>query len=585
MVSAIKDIPVFSFDLETTGLNPHDSRILLMQIGTPKHQYVIDVNHANIEPLRNFLHSYEYKKIIHQAKFEQKFCQYHLGTVINNVFDTMLAEQIIMSEQFGRSLAYVVHKYSGVILDKEAQTSFIGMKPMQMFTDDQLEYAARDVEVLFDVMEKQKVELIESGQINIAEIEFECAAVVASMELEGIPVNTQKWRAKLDAVRIQHESTRLDVLDMIYKGAPLSEQMGMFERGGVDLNSPKQVAGALIALGIKLPKTPKGNYKTDERTLAKVKHPVARTILTYRKYQKILSTYGENILAHIHPFTNRIHPEFQQIGTETGRFACKEPNVQQIPADFRQLIGDVKDYKIVGADFSQMELRIIAQLSMDPGLIAAFTGDNDPHASTASLMFNIPIENVSKQQRFVAKTINFGIAYGMGADKLMDTVNQETDDKITFRRAQELLAQYRETYPKVSEWFYRAGHSAFVKGYSTTVGGRKRYFNRPQGGIDEDSLKQQIAAIKREGGNAPVQGTNADITKRALRTIFDDIVAYGFRASIINAVHDEIVLIAHKNHAETVSKVVEDAMLRAAQEFITVVPVKVESFVSDVWKK
>jgi DNA polymerase-1 len=589
VASAIERFNVFSFDLETSGLNPIDSRILLYQIGLPDGMnYVID-SRADIKRLLPYLASPKWEKFIHNAKFEHKFIQYYHQTFINNLFDTMLAEQVIMSEKYSRSLEYVVLKYLEIQLDKSQQKSFIDMKPMEMFSDEQIAYAAKDVEVLFPLVDKMREQLKHTGQENIAQIEFDAVGVVAAMELEGIPVDSSAWRAKLEDYAKEHEKYRLETIDIIYKNTPLSEQLGMFERAGINLNSPKQVADSLISMGIELPTTPKGSYKTDEATLSEISHPVAKSLLEYRKVQKIMSSYGESFLGHIHPFTGRIHPDFYQIGAETGRFSCREPNVQQIPPEFRAFVGNLKDHKIVGADYSQMELRIIAQLSGDPGLIAAFSGDTDPHRATAGLMFNIPLENVTSDQRYVAKTINFGIAYGMGAGKLMKTINAESEKnpsikKVTLAKARSLVKQHRQAYPKVSDWFYRAGDQAYKAGFSETVSGRKRYFNRPSG-IDADSFDKQVAAIKREGGNAPVQGTNADVTKIALRQIYDDLTMYGMKAKIINAVHDEIVVLAHKSHAEEVRLVVEESMLKAAQEVITVVPIKVDSFVSDIWKK
>lgn len=589
MVAEFLNNTLVSFDIETTGLNPIDSRVLLAQFGFPNgRQFVIDVNKANFRKLLPFLSDRKWTKIIHSVKFEQKFMQYEYDTYINGTFDTMLAEQVITSGNFPSSLKALALKYTGEELDKEQQTSFINMKSMEMFTPEQLQYAAKDVEILFPIYEAQKQELIDSKQDKIAAIEFDLAGIVASMELEGVPVDTQKWRDKLTETENKRKESHIKILELFYNGDIYREQEGLFERElkPIKLNSPKQVAEALMGLGIKLEKTEKGNWKTDERSLQKIRHPATIALLEYRKLDKILTTYGESFLSKIHPFTNRIHPDFGQIGTETGRFSCKEPNMQNIPEEFRECIGNLKDYKIVGADYANIELRIIAELSNDPSLIKAFETGDDPHKSTAAFMFNIPIEAVTKDQRFAAKTINFALTYGMGVPKLRDSLNEgkEKKDQLTFSKVYALNNAYRETYSGVIKFFEQSGSIAFNKGESTTISGRKRYFVRPSG-MDEETYRILSGKIKREGGNAPIQGTNADITKIAMVNLQEDLKEYGFRAKIIIQVHDEIVLLAHKNHAEAVKEVVSESMLRSAQEVLKSVPIKVDSYVSDIWKK
>jgi DNA polymerase I-like protein with 3'-5' exonuclease and polymerase domains len=580
---------LFSFDIETTGLNPIDSRTLLGQFGFPNGKnFVLDVRKSAFKELLPFLERRYNICIIHNAKFEQKFIQYEFNSFIYGVYDTMLAEQIITAQNYPTSLADVVFKYTGQVLDKTQQKSFVDMPAMEMFTPQQLEYAARDVEVLFPIYEKQIALLEESGQSMIAKIEFDLAGVVAAMELEGMPINTKKWRGKLEDYRIRHDESELKFLNIIFDGDIYSDQQGAFEPVLKEFNvgSPKQVAAALVGLGIDLPKTDKGNLKTDERTLQTIKHPATEVLLEYREYDKILSTYGETFIGHIHPFTNRIHPDFGQIGTETGRFSCKDPNVQNIPAEFRECIGDLKDHKIVGADYANIELRIIAELSDDEALIKAFNTGDDPHKSTAAIMFNIPIDTVTKEQRFIAKTINFGLTYGMGAPKLRDMLNEGKDkkDMLSMSKVFGIVNRYKETYSGVTRYFDQSGREAFNKGESVTMLGRKRYFNRPSG-VDEETFKIQSAAIRRQGGNAPIQGTNADITKLAMVNLNDDLREYNFRAKIMAQVHDEIVVLAHKNHAEAVKEVVQESMLRSAQGVLTKVPVKVDTYISDIWAK
>jgi DNA polymerase-1 len=571
----------FAFDLETTGLQPSDSRILLMQIGFPTKQFVVSTFKSQVDKLLPYLRSPKWLKLIHNAKFEQKFMQHYHDTHIRNVFDTMLAEQVIASEKRPRSLADVVLKYTGITLDKSSQTSFTRMKPMEMFTDEQLEYAARDVEILFPVYEAQKAKLLEDGQYTVAETEFALAGVVAAMEIEGVPINAQQWRAHISDVIIEKQESEQKMYSIVYDDNNIrSEQIGMFERQpGLNLKSPDQMLKVLRDLGLDIP-------DTNERTLSVIDHPAAQQLVHHREIVKKIDSYGENFLNHIHPFTGRIHPDFQQIGTETGRFSCREPNVQNIPEDFRAFVGGAKDYKLVGADYAQIELRIIAEISQDPGLIRAFNTGDDPHKSTAAIMFNIPLENVSKEQRYIAKTINFGLAYGMQGPKLRDMLNKGKPDneKLPINKVYALVDQYRRTYKKVTDWFEQAGADAYRKGYSMTLTGRKRYFNRPTT-QNSDEMQKQVAAIKRAGGNAPIQGTSADITKMAMVDLYFDLHQYGYKAELINAVHDEIIVLAHKSHADAVKEIVRTSMERSAQEVLKKVPVTVETYISDYWQK
>jgi DNA polymerase-1 len=257
-----------------------------------------------------------------------------------------------------------------------------------------------------------------------------------------------------------------------------------------------------------------------------------------------------------------------------------------MPDEFRQCVS-LKDYKIIAADYSQMELRILAELSQDPAFVNAFHTGHDLHTSTAAQMFNIPIESVTKDQRFVAKTINFGLAYGMGANKLMDILNygKPSSEQLSYSKVRDLFSKYRKTYHKNTQWLQEAGKRAYRIGYSETLGGRKRFYIRPADDLDESERDRQIAHIKRQGANSPIQGTNADITKLAMNNLHKDLEDYGYPAKIILQVHDEIVVLAHKRAAEPVKEMMKESMLKSAETYIKSVPVMVDAYISDVWKK
>lgn len=582
VVSALSGVNTFSIDLETTGLAPIDSRILLCQIGLPGGLvYVIEVGSTPLEPLLPFFKSPKHLKLIQNSKFERRFFLSKYNTRIVNVFDTQLAERLLHPDEHNYSLKTLAMKYSNVALDKDIRSSFFN-KVNGTFSTEQIEYAAKDAEVLWDIWDQQNALLSEKAMTDLATMEFDLAQVVANMEETGTPIDRSRWLAKINHYKELHEESRLRMHELLFTEGGLSEQMGLFVRDSINLNSNQQIKQAFNNIGIDID-------ATNEREIALINHPAAKELLVYRGLQKIMSAYGDSFLDKIHPFTGRIHADFQQVGTETGRFSCKDPNLQQMPDEFRQCVS-LKDHVIVGADYSQIELRILAELSGDPVFIAAFSSGEDLHKSTASMMFHIPIDSVTKEQRFMAKTINFGISYGMGAGKLMDMLNAEAQKnntaRLTYPQVQELLNRYHKTYSKVSKWLAEAANFAFVHGYSETMMGRKRFYNRPDPNqLNSNDYSMQVSAIKRKGANSPIQGTNADITKLAMLNVQTELEDVGYRANIIIQVHDEIVVLAHKRQAEAVKNMVVDEMKKAASVFLKKVPVKADAYVSDVWEK
>lgn len=578
MVTAFSRYNTFSFDLETTGLNPLDSRITLCQIGFPDEVYVINTGKVGINALMPFFADHKWLKIIQNAKFDTKFLIHYYNLKTNSIFDTKLAEHLLTSDEAwsSTSLKALAKKYMDIELNKDIRESFINMPAMNMFSQEQLDYAARDAQILFGIYDQQKVLLEEKGMTKVSELEFELAPVVGHMELTGVPIDINKWNKKLEDYRKKHEESRLEMHRLIFDEGKLDEQVGMFERDAINLNSPKQIKEAFQAIGIDI-------EATNEREISLISHPAAKELLNYRKLQKILSSYGGTFIDKIHPFDGRIHADYQQLGTATGRFSCKDPNLQQMPEEFRECVSE-KDMMIIAADYASIELRILAELSDDQNFIKAFSTGDDPHKSTAAIMFNISLDQVSKEQRFIAKTINFGISYGMGPNKLMDMLNQkrEPGHYLKFGQVNALMKKYKETYAKANQWLSDAGNRAYRQGYSETMYGRKRFYTRPTPGPDFDNA---VASLKRQGANSPIQGTNADITKLAMLNLYNDLRNYGYDANIILQVHDEIGVLAHKRQAMAVKDIVEESMINSAQEILKKVPVKVETSVSDIWEK
>lgn len=582
-----------AFDLETTGLNPLDSRILLAQIGFPDKQYVIDVRKVDITPLMPYLSSYKWKKLFFNGKFEGQFMLKYYNTPINNVFDSLIAERIIEPDsKWNNSFEDLALKYLGVVLDKKMQKSFIG-KRSDRFTERQLQYAADDVNYLFPLMEIQKNLLEEKKSTHIAELEFELVNVVAAMELTGVPIDKDKWRTILKEYEAEHEASRLLVTSILFDQPvdKFQQQLGLFGEDGqatpvgvtFNINSNPQLIDAFKRVGIDL-KT------TQEQEISLINHPAAEQLLEYKGLQKLMSSYGEkSILDKIHPFDGRLHPNWKQVGTETGRFSCSDPNMQQIPAKLRACVGGLEDYVILGADFSQMELRILAQESKDPILVDAFQTGKDVHTATASTMFGISFDKVTKEQRFTAKTLNFGITYGMGVQKFEKMMNAEAKKSgtkpINTEQAYALIDRYKKTYKVANRYLESVGLQALREGIVETRFGRRRYFNPPSTALPAKKYQAQVGAIKREGANMPIQGTNADITKMAMVQLHEELREYNYRANIILQVHDEIGLLAHKSQVEAIKPMIENAMLQAGRRILPDIPVVIDIYDAPYWNK
>ena len=571
----------FSLDLETTGLNPIDSRILLCQIGFRTHEYVLDARKVDLSPLVPYLASQKWLKIIF-TKFEDKFFQHFFNTQINNLFDCFLAERIINPDSsWNNSFEDLAKKYLMVTLDKKVRQSFL--RPISEFTERQIQYAAEDVQYLFPLYDKQKELLEERGLTHIADLEFAVVPIVSRMELTGIKIDVPKWRGIVNKYEEQLEEHRQNMFKIMFDDNDvLDEQLGMFERAAINLQSPVQLKAAFDKLGIDA-------ENTDERTLEKIKHPAAQELLKHRKVQKVINAYGQTIIDKIHPFTGRIHADFKQLGTETGRFSCKQPNLQQMPKEFRECFVADEGFTFVGADYSQIELRILADLSGDAALSAAFRSGADVHVATAASMFNVPFADVTAEQRFAAKTLNFGIMYGMGIDKLKDSLNVENVKSgkplLNIRQVQAIHYRYKQTYKKATGWLENAGRKAIREGVSETMYGRKRFYNRPTSTLDRKSYDRQISGIERQGANSPIQGTCADITKLAMLDLYQNLTEYGYKGTIVLQVHDELVVLAHKTQSEAIKLLVEDSMMNAASSILKNVPVRVDTYISDTWKK
>jgi len=570
-VRELKKREVLALDTEATQLDPYNTTLILVQVGTPKTAYIFNFQKVDIAPLKPLLEDPKRLKIVQNGKFDYEMLKANAGITIENIFDTMLAERILTTG-FKRenSLEALALNYLDIQLDKSIRNTFTKTDTL---TKDQLKYAALDVLVLFPLFKIQFKKLQKEKLVKIAQLEFRCLPVVAEMELRGARIDEERWRKNLQELKAKRDLVAARIQEEL---RPLYQntQVDLFGNhvDVVNLNSPVQILEAFRRVGIDLP-------STSESVLRRTNHPLAKMLLEYRSYEKLISAFGENLLSKINPKTGRIHPDYMQIGADTGRFACSNPNLQQIPKDsaFRSCFIPAEGYKFVVADYSQIELRIMAEFSEDPAFMKAYREDRDLHTLTAAQMFGIPEEKVRHDvERFQAKSINFGLMYGRGAASLASQLG------ISVEEAKTLLNKYFRTYSKVKRWLDKAGRDAVQKGYSVTLGGRKRWFRRPD--PSDPSYERQLSHFERQGKNTPIQGTSADIIKYALVFIYDKIKKKGYEAFPVHTVHDEVVVEVREDQAEEVRDLVEKEMIRAAKVLLKKVPVKVGIKISDIWE-
>lgn len=566
--------PFLGFDTETTELDPYRGELRLVQFSTGKATYVIDLKpfgsngtlreNADLTPLRELLSDPDRVKIAHNAKFDAKWVRYHLGAEVNGLFDTFLASQLIAAGDSDRrhSLAEVAQFFTGTELDKTEQISDWSGELSQ----SQIEYAARDAAIMIPLREQLNERLKNDDLVRAANLEFECIAPIAEMELNGIYLDETRWREQLERVKVAQAKSADELQEMLSEGVA---QATLFGRAEINLDSQQQVTDALLNLGVPVPDTTRA---WQLQPLAE-KYPVVAKLLEYRGVAKSLSSFGENILEFIEPKTGRIHADFRQIGAPTGRFSCSNPNLQQIPheAQYRRCFRAPEGRKLVIADYSQIELRILADFSGDPNFIKAFVSGEDFHTTTASQVFGVAAEQVTPEQRSFAKRLNFGVVYGIGASRfgLMSGLSQN-DAENTMRR-------YFGTYRGLDAYLRQSAADVISKRVARTASSRMLRLR-----FDEND-RQQVSSARRYGVNMPIQGTSADILKRALRLLHDSLRDTSGR--LVNIVHDEVIVECDAAEADATAEKLEKAMCAAGAEYIAKVPVNVDAHIADEWSK
>ena len=567
----------FCFDTETTDLDHFISDLVGISFSWKANQGCYIPVPQNFEKatelLANFkeLFTSNKLKIAQNLKFDLAILSKY-GLKINGpFFDTMLAHYLIEPDQRHNMQVLSEHYLNYTPISIETLIGKKG-KNQGVMSDVELskiaEYAAEDTDITFQLKQKLHPQLLERGLDSVFEsIELPLVPVLAEMEHEGVKIDTAFLNAYSKDLQVQ----------------ALNIQNKIFECAGMEFNisSPQQVGAVLferLKLSDKPKKTKTGQYQTDEETLVSLmgKHEIIEYIMNFRALQKLKGTYVDALPLLVKAKTGRVHTSFNQAVAATGRLSSQNPNLQNIPirTDLGREIRKAfvprdENHVLLSADYSQIELRIIAHISQDPTMIEAFNQGIDIHTATAAKVWNVAIEDVDKEMRRKAKTVNFGIIYGISAFGLSQRVN------ISRTEAKEIIDNYFIQFPGIKSYMDKTINSARELGYVETISGRKRNLR------DINSKNAVVRGFaERNAINAPIQGTAADMIKIAMIKIQDWLNASDLKTKMILQVHDELLFDVPKDEIETVKTKVKELMEGA---MALNVPVLVEAGVGDNW--
>ena len=566
------------FDTETTSINALQAELVGIAFSWENYKgyylpFPDDQKDAQkiIEQIRPFFEQEGIEKVGHNLKYDLKVLSNYNLSVKGPLYDTLIAHYLINPD---RRHGMDILAASYLNYEPQPITDLIGKKGKNqgkmrdVSLKDQTQYAAEDADIIWQLKQYFEKELDAADNQKLFQtVELPLVPVLTVMEKEGINLNVSFLNEFAKTLEI--DSARL--------------QKEIFEQAGEEFNlaSPKQL-GLVLFDKLKLVEKPKktktGQYSTAEDVLSSLakNHSIIADILNWRSIQKLLSTYVIALPDEINPKTGRVHTVYNQAVAATGRLSSNAPNLQNIPIRTERgqqvrkaFIPRDENHVLLAADYSQIELRIIAALSKDPSMVAAFQNNEDIHATTAAKVFGVPLEEVTRTQRSNAKTVNFGIIYGVSAFGL----SQQTD--LSRSESKELIDTYYESYPKLKAYMSSQIDFARDNGYVATVLGRRRYL--------KDILSQNTivrGAAERNAVNAPIQGSAADIIKIAMINIHKRLETGDWKAKMLLQVHDELVFDVPRTEVESLSAMVKEEMENA---FVMDVPLVVDLGIGENW--
>lgn len=564
---------VLGVDTECTGLDPYMAKVSLVQIATPSKAYVFDVRHdtphssLHLDVLKPILVGKQLK-ILQNATYDMQMIKAKCGYYIENIYDTMLVEQLLnLGVGFKSSLDYLTKKYLGITMDKQPRDTFA--KYEQRFKDYQLEYSANDAVVLHEIRNCQLPQIVEQGLQEVCRLEFEFTKALSEMELNGMLLDVNKWRAIISEAESDMYESEKKASSLL---AQTEDQTTLFGVSAINIGSPQQLLASLKKHGLPV-------ESTNNNELSKYKGmPVVDALLDYRKYYKLVSTYGEPLIKQINSITGRLHTQFKQM-VATGRMSSSHPNLQNIPKKqmYRSCFVAPEGYRLITADMSGAELRILGNLSRDPIFIESYANGIDLHTRTASETFGVPMNKVLHSQRDAAKALNFGLCYGLSKFGLARRL------KISEKEAEKIIDNYFDRYKGIKRYLEQAAAGAIRKRYSRTVSGRKRFYRLPP--YTDPDFKRAKAGIERQAKNAAIQGANADTIKQSMIYLVNRLEEGGYDARLISTVHDEVIVEVREDQVREVADVTVSSLKDGFGRYFDLIPMESDALVGPCWLK
>lgn len=568
MINELKESDIFALDTETTGGNSLQDALVGFSVAVNKKEaYYVPLAHINVEhepqlnreetlaKLKPIFESKKIKKVLHNTKFDKLVLSQYGIWLENVVFDTLIAASLVKKEWQKINLKALSDFYLGEPMQKFKDV--IGNKYKTFAYVPILEgskYGAHDALQTLKLMPILKKELDSHEKLKkiFDDIEMPLSEVLSKMEKTGIALDVEKLTEIGKEVNKEIHKVEGKIFGAF-------EGIKEIKDTEINLNSPQQIEKLLFDhLDLKpVKKSATGRRSTDQEVLEELSHvhPIPGLILKYRELSKLKNTYIDPLPTFVNPKTGRVHTTYSQTFVATGRLSSQDPNLQNIPtgdgvgSQIRAAFVAPRGYRLLSADYSQIELRVLAHMTKDKNLTNAFLQDKDIHTQTAAQIFDIPLEKVTNEQRQLGKRINFSIIYGLTPYGL------SKDLGIKPSEAKDYIEKYFRQYPGVHEWMDKTVEAAIKNGYTQTWWGRRRYV--PE--LTERN-KNLFEAGKRIAINSPVQGTSAEIIKLAMLRVDNALSAHNFDAAMLLQIHDELIIQFHADLEDKIAKIIKKEM-------------------------
>jgi len=620
---AEESINCISLDTETTGLDIYLDKITLLQVQIGEEVFIFNWQKLGQEFMTYIIRKiYKAKdKVIygHNIRFDAEFIAVDTGIFLERLYCTMIMEVLLyngLPEILGGgkyfSLAELVERYFGKVLDKTIRESFYKDFNGEI-TEEMLTYAEEDVRFLQPMAELQREALRKAGMRRVIdEIESPFTTVAAASRVHGIKLNKKKWRTLVEIARREADEIEVEVKDDIFKtivkkykfenawklfeyfhvsngGKKFAKRDILLLEGITEVSMVRDSFLKYFNLGSYVQATMVLNEvfglkveNTNAKTLDKIKHPFVRKLQAYREADKAATSFGENYIQKIHPMTGRIHYTLNQIGADTGRTSAEDPSLQNIKREkvYREPFEAEEGWLIADVDYSQQEYRTTGALSKEPVIIKAYQDGLDMHITTASNVFHVSIADVTKELRQNAKTYNFAIIYGANEWGL------SYSQSIPLEEAEKIVKEFWDGYPVLKKYKKKFVKLVMRDKFSTTMTGRRRYFEDPYKGFypDEKTRYRYERKLEKEGFNHAIQGTGVDMIKLAANRIYyTNPFKINVDFKLILIVHDEIYNEVREEISVEAMEFIKKCMLEVEQEFLGDIPAAVEGELSQVW--